>query len=42
MFADSEDPEKADLGLRCPHMSEVTFSHGTVHLPFSNCSTEDR
>ena len=22
----------ADLGLRCPHMSEDTFSHGSAHL----------
>ena len=23
---------RPDLGLRCPHMSEDTFSHGVVHL----------
>ena len=23
---------KADLGLRCPHMPEDTFSHGVTHM----------
>ena len=37
VIADSEGPDqtarmsKADLGLRYPHMHEVTFSHGVAH-----------
>ena len=42
LFADAQ----ADLGIRCPHMSEDTFSHGaapilhniflqTLHVPLS-------
>ena len=30
---DSKGPDaQADLGLRCPHMPEDTFSHGIAQL----------
>ena len=37
LLADSEGPDQTaemqtDLGLRCPHMLEDTFSHGAVHV----------
>ena len=37
MFADSEGPDqtahpRSDLGLRCPHMPEETFSHGVAYI----------
>ena len=31
LLADSEGPDaQADLGLRCPHKSEDTISHGAA------------
>ena len=37
LLSDSEDPNQtanaqSDLGLRCPHMPEYTFSHGEARF----------
>ena len=31
---------QADLGLRCPHMPEDTFSHGAAHIPLEKSCTQ--
>ena len=32
LLADSEGPDQTDLGLRCPHMPEDTFSHDAANI----------